>query len=211
MTVAAAAGRLSVSDTGPGLELDDLPRAFDRFFLYDKYGRERPVGSGLGLAIVKQLAEAMGGTVAVASAPGEGATFTLTLPGLARRRGEPSTAVRGSSRLGTRLAQAQGRKCEVSTTSKSAPVSAAEAVQVVVRPARIGRARDVPGRAVVGEDHPVALERLEHDARLRREAADVEARLEPDAQAHRRQRRVVRVARVVARRVDVGAAASAAR
>ena len=55
--------RLVVSDTGPGLELDDLPHAFDRFFLYDKYGRERPVGSGLGLAIVKQLAEAMGGTV----------------------------------------------------------------------------------------------------------------------------------------------------
>ena len=55
--------RLVVSDTGPGLELDDLPHAFDRFFLYDKYGRERPVGSGLGLAIVKQLTEAMGGTV----------------------------------------------------------------------------------------------------------------------------------------------------
>jgi len=42
---------------GPGLELADLPHAFDRFFLYDKYGRERPVGSGLGLAIVKQLTE----------------------------------------------------------------------------------------------------------------------------------------------------------
>ena len=46
--------------------------AFDRFFLYDKYGRERPVGSGLGLAIVKQLALAMGGEVAVETAPGRG-------------------------------------------------------------------------------------------------------------------------------------------
>ena len=58
----------------------DLPHAFDRFFLYDKYGRERPVGSGLGLAIVKQLAEAMGGRVSVESAPGRGTVFRLTLP-----------------------------------------------------------------------------------------------------------------------------------
>ncbi len=72
--------RLIVADTGPGLEPDDLAHAFDRFFLYDKYGRERPVGSGLGLAIVKQLAVAMGGDVTIASAPGAGATFTLELP-----------------------------------------------------------------------------------------------------------------------------------
>jgi signal transduction histidine kinase len=79
VTVRAEARRLVVSDTGPGLEDDDLPRAFDRFFLYDKYGRERPVGSGLGLAIVRQLTEAMGGTVVVESAPGAGATFVVTL------------------------------------------------------------------------------------------------------------------------------------
>jgi signal transduction histidine kinase len=79
--------QLSVSDTGPGLELDDLPRAFDRFFLYDKYGRERPVGSGLGLAIVKQLTEAMGGDVSVESRPGEGSMFVLTLPPGSKPRG----------------------------------------------------------------------------------------------------------------------------
>ena len=79
VTVRSDARRLSVSDTGPGLELDDLPHAFDRFFLYDKYGRERPVGSGLGLAIVKQLTEAMGGNVTVESTPGAGATFVVTL------------------------------------------------------------------------------------------------------------------------------------
>jgi signal transduction histidine kinase len=84
VTVRAEPRRLIVTDTGPGLEPDDLPHAFDRFFLYDKYGRERPVGSGLGLAIVKQLAEAMGGTVAVRSAPGEGATFTVSLGAAAR-------------------------------------------------------------------------------------------------------------------------------
>jgi two-component system, OmpR family, sensor kinase len=83
VAVRAEPQRLVVSDTGPGLDHEDLPRAFDRFFLYDKYGRERPVGSGLGLAIVRQLTEAMGGTVTVESAPGEGATFVVTLqPGV---------------------------------------------------------------------------------------------------------------------------------
>ena len=73
-----------MADTGPGLDPADLPHAFDRFFLYDKYGRERPVGSGLGLAIVKQLAEAMGGQVSVESSPDGGAVFRVTLrPGRA--------------------------------------------------------------------------------------------------------------------------------
>jgi two-component system sensor histidine kinase BaeS len=80
VTVRAEPRRLVVSDTGPGLDAEDVAHAFDRFFLYDKYGRERPVGSGLGLAIVRQLAVAMGGEVRVESAPAEGATFTLTLP-----------------------------------------------------------------------------------------------------------------------------------
>ena len=79
VTVRAEPSRLIVSDTGPGLNPDDLPHAFDRFFLYDKYGRERPVGSGLGLAIVKQLTQAMGGQVAVETVPGAGATFVVTL------------------------------------------------------------------------------------------------------------------------------------
>ena len=55
-----------------------MPHAFERFYLYDKGGKDRPVGSGLGLAIVKQLVEAMGGTVSVESSP-SGSTFTVRL------------------------------------------------------------------------------------------------------------------------------------
>jgi signal transduction histidine kinase len=87
VTVRAAGRRLSVTDTGPGIASEDLPHAFDRFFLYDKIGRERPVGSGLGLAIVKQLARAMRGDVTVESTLGEGATFVLTLPSGMQPRG----------------------------------------------------------------------------------------------------------------------------
>src|SRR3989442_5078059 len=59
-----------------------------------------------------------------------------------------------------------------------------ERVQLVVRPPRIRRAADVPGRAVVGDDHPVALQRDQDDAGLARVRTHVEVRLEPDAQAH---------------------------
>ncbi len=80
VSVEVEPGRLTVRDTGPGLSVDDVPHAFERFYLHDRYRSERPVGSGLGLAIVKELAVAMGGSVEAASAPGAGAAFTLRLP-----------------------------------------------------------------------------------------------------------------------------------
>jgi signal transduction histidine kinase len=77
-------GRLAVEDSGPGLEPDELPRAFERFYLWSRHGRDRPVGTGLGLAIVKQLVEAMGGAVAVRSTRGGPTTFEVRLPAPAR-------------------------------------------------------------------------------------------------------------------------------
>jgi two-component system, OmpR family, sensor kinase len=79
VTLGAAAGQLTVKDTGPGIEPDDISRAFERFFLYRRYSDRRPVGTGLGLAIVRELANAMGGDVYVASSP-EGTEFTIRLP-----------------------------------------------------------------------------------------------------------------------------------
>jgi two-component system, OmpR family, sensor kinase len=77
--VVSEPGILRVEDTGPGLEEEERARAFERFFLHERYGRERPVGTGLGLAIVKELTEAMGGTVEVSSEPGRLTTFTVRL------------------------------------------------------------------------------------------------------------------------------------
>lgn len=78
---------LSVQDEGPGIEERHLPRLFERFYRVDA-GRSRELGgTGLGLSIVKHLTEAMGGTVAVASRPGVGTTFTVTL-----KKAEPRTA-----------------------------------------------------------------------------------------------------------------------
>jgi two-component system sensor histidine kinase BaeS len=78
VTVSVEPGVLVVSDTGAGIPAEDLEHAFERFYLYDKIGKDRPVGSGLGLAIVKQLTTAMGGDVRIASGP-DGTTFTVSL------------------------------------------------------------------------------------------------------------------------------------
>jgi two-component system sensor histidine kinase BaeS len=77
--VVAAPGVLRVEDTGPGLADSDREHAFERFYLYERYGRERPVGTGLGLAIVKELTLAMGGSVDVESRPGRLTVFTVRL------------------------------------------------------------------------------------------------------------------------------------
>lgn len=79
VVVRAEDGRITVIDDGPGLSPDDLPRAFERFYLYERHGQDRPVGSGLGLALVKELTEAMGGRVQVESRPGQGTSFTVSL------------------------------------------------------------------------------------------------------------------------------------
>lgn len=70
---------MSVTDTGIGIDEQELERVFDRFYQTERTSRQRE-GSGLGLAIVKQLVEAQGGSIDVTSVPGEGTTFRFTLP-----------------------------------------------------------------------------------------------------------------------------------
>jgi two-component system sensor histidine kinase BaeS len=70
----------TVTDTGPGIAAEHLPHVFDRFYRAEPSRSRATGGSGLGLAITKHLVEAHHGRVDVASAPGEGATFTIRLP-----------------------------------------------------------------------------------------------------------------------------------
>ena len=71
---------LSVRDTGKGIDPEDVPYVFDRFYRGEKSRARATGGAGLGLAIVKQLVEAHGGQVWVESTPGQGATFFIRLP-----------------------------------------------------------------------------------------------------------------------------------
>lgn len=68
---------VTVRDAGAGIDPEDLPRVFDRWF---RHGHGQPSGTGLGLWISRGLVEAHGGALTVASAVGEGAAFTFTLP-----------------------------------------------------------------------------------------------------------------------------------
>jgi signal transduction histidine kinase len=69
--------RVSVADTGPGIPPEQLPNVFDRFW---QARSTRRAGAGLGLAIAKGIVEVHGGEISVRSDPGQGATFTFTLP-----------------------------------------------------------------------------------------------------------------------------------
>ena len=71
-------GDLEVRDHGPGIDPDELPHVFDRFFRGSR-SRSLP-GSGLGLAIVRQVVERHAGTVTAGPAPGGGTIVRVHLP-----------------------------------------------------------------------------------------------------------------------------------
>ncbi|MEP6654115.1 MAG: HAMP domain-containing sensor histidine kinase, partial [Myxococcales bacterium] len=73
--------RISVRDGGPGIQPEDQPRLFQRFFRAPAVAR-RTQGLGLGLYLCRAIAAAHGGSVGVDSTPGAGATFWIELPRL---------------------------------------------------------------------------------------------------------------------------------
>jgi signal transduction histidine kinase len=77
--------RIRVTDTGPGIPAEYHDQVFDRFYRLDP--SHTTAGTGLGLAIVKEVVEAHNGKLYLASQPGQGSTFLITLP-LANHSGE---------------------------------------------------------------------------------------------------------------------------
>lgn len=72
--------QVRVSDNGPGISPGDLAHVFDRFYRGDRARARAGSSAGLGLAIARQWVEAHGGSIRAESAPGQGTTFTFTLP-----------------------------------------------------------------------------------------------------------------------------------
>ncbi len=107
LNVARQAGSaiISIEDNGPGITPEDLPHIFERFYRAERAARARRMsnsstsvaprgeeevggkaeGSGLGLSIAQAITQAHGGTLSARSQPGDGTTFTLTLPAESNR------------------------------------------------------------------------------------------------------------------------------
>jgi len=81
-----AEAHVSVRDYGPGIAAEHLPRLTERFYRVDVGESRAQGGTGLGLALVKHILNRHQGRVTIDSKPGEGATFTVRLPLLARSK-----------------------------------------------------------------------------------------------------------------------------
>ena len=92
----------SVSDNGPGISADELPKIFDRFYRSDSARKSEGGGHGLGLSIARIIVMAHGGKLRVRSKVGQGSTFFMTLP---QKQDKLHTA-----KLSTAEATAQSKK-----------------------------------------------------------------------------------------------------
>jgi len=82
--------KLSVTDTGPGIAPEHLPRLGERFYRVDRSRSRESGGTGLGLAIAKHVAQRHGGELQISSTPGQGSCFALALPAQRVRDLEPA-------------------------------------------------------------------------------------------------------------------------
>ncbi len=98
---------LSVTDSGPGIPPDQMPRLFNQFQRLDNPAFRKKRGTGLGLAITKTIMNRHGGTIEVESTVGQGSTFTLVMP---VSGGDDSGArgVQGSASKGSRGGRPEG-------------------------------------------------------------------------------------------------------
>ncbi|MNC74257.1 Phosphate regulon sensor protein PhoR [compost metagenome] len=76
----AGGASFSVSDDGPGIAAEHVPRLTERFYRVDKARSRQTGGSGLGLAIVKHALSHHDARLSIESLPGKGSTFSFVLP-----------------------------------------------------------------------------------------------------------------------------------
>ena len=103
---------LSVDDSGPGMDADQVSHAFERFYRADPSRARASGGAGLGLAIVAAVVQAHGGKVEAESAPGEGTTFRVRLPLVSRFLDLPHVALMACCQSGSHDKDEAGSRTE---------------------------------------------------------------------------------------------------
>ncbi len=96
--------RLTVSDTGIGIEAEHLPHIFERF--YRAESARTAGGTGLGLSIAQWIAGQHGGRIEVGSSPGQGSVFTVRLPKAQFMSDETQPTMRQAAGMRTHLGEA---------------------------------------------------------------------------------------------------------
>ena len=128
---------LSVRDQGMGIAQDEQRKVFERFYRTRTVRNTNIRGSGIGLALVKHITEAHGGRVLVDSTPGQGSTFSITLP----VRRPPSTDAQGDGDLAPDdVPPGPGPADVAATASPDAPDAAAQARQPESQPPAVAQA-----------------------------------------------------------------------
>ena len=90
-------GEIAVSDTGPGIAREHLPRLTERFYRVDSSRSRDTGGTGLGLSIVKHVVQRHGGELDIQSEVGRGSTFRLVFPAARVRNAAPASSGAGAS------------------------------------------------------------------------------------------------------------------
>ncbi len=145
---------IRVRDTGVGIPADKLPFLFQRFWQADTSAQRKYQGAGIGLALVKELVEIQEGAVSVESDPGQGATFTVTLPYLPAERVEPAPPVPAAPaapegpKLDTEWISGLYRRAELFPSVTS--------LQQSLKPVETAFARNRP-RVLIADDEPDML------------------------------------------------------
>jgi signal transduction histidine kinase len=166
----AASLRLTVRDTGTGVDAEHLPHLFERFYrVPDARGRTYE-GTGIGLALVRELTKLHGGSASVESESGRGTTFTVTVP-----RGSahlPRERIRASRTLASTAIRATAFVEEAAGWVDGAAEVAAALEPPGAVPAEEGDAAGEPAHILVADDNADMRAYL---ARLLRPLGEVEA------------------------------------
>ena len=143
---------ITVSDTGVGIPADRLATLFAKFSQVDASTTRRFGGTGLGLAICRELAELMGGGVAVSSAPGVGSDFTLSLPLRRVGDGDESAHLAGEA-TPSQTAAALGslRVLAAEDNSVNQLVLKTLLAQIGIEPVLVSNGRDAVGAWEAGD------------------------------------------------------------